>query len=110
MAEQATAEAANAFAHVFRANLPVEVAIDVHRATGRQCAAPDDEQSRSAMHFALQSVLFAATPTAEDLRRQLDYVSALPVESWAWSGKAPEIAREEWLRGISRCLTWITSD
>lgn len=48
--------------------------------------------------------------TVDDLRPQLDYVSALPIAAWAWPWRDAEAARETWLRGITRCLTWIMSE
>ena len=81
-------------------NLPLDEAIALHRA-----ASGHDEE-----WFALQTILFAATPAADDLRRQLDYVSALPLTAWAWPGRDAETTRETWLGGITRCLTWIVSE
>ncbi|MET4512566.1 hypothetical protein [Bradyrhizobium sp. I1.7.5] len=100
MSAQTTADPRKACARFVQVNSPLDRAIALHRA-----AYGHDEE-----WFALQTILFAATPTAEDLRRQLDYVSALPVVAWAWLGRDTEATRETWLRGITRCLTWIMSE
>ncbi|MET4293722.1 hypothetical protein [Bradyrhizobium sp. LB5.2] len=96
--------------HFVPVNLPLEAAINLHASSRRRYEGRDDASSSAIVQAALLAVLFAATPTTDDLRRQLDYVSALPITSWAWPEKDAETAREEWLRGITRCLTWIMSE
>jgi hypothetical protein len=96
--------------HFVPVNLPLEAAIGVHASARRQYEGHDDADSNAILRSALLAVLFAATPTTADLRQQLDYVSVLPVAAWAWPGKAAETKREEWVRGITRCLTWIMSE
>jgi hypothetical protein len=98
MSAQTTADPGKACARFVQVNSPLDRAIALHRT-----AYGHDEE-----WFALQ--IFAATPTVDNLRRQFDYVSALPVAAWAWPGRDTELTRETWLRGITRCLTWITSE
>ncbi|MDA9396398.1 hypothetical protein WN73_38465 [Bradyrhizobium sp. CCBAU 45394] len=90
-------------------NLPLDVAIELHRTATKTTERSSNGEGGAVARFALQAVLFAATPTAGDIRRQLDYASALPIEAWEWPGKGADSTREQWLRGMSRCLTLITA-
>lgn len=89
-------------------NLPLDVAIDAHCRASREYGQRSEEPGRTIVRSALQSILFARTPAADDLRRQLAYLVELPLEAWAWPGQNAEETREDWLRGISRCLTWMS--
>ncbi|MET4364294.1 hypothetical protein ABIB06_004893 [Bradyrhizobium sp. LB8.2] len=100
MSTQTTADPLKAGARFVPVNWPLDEAIEFHRVA--------DGQHQE--WFALQTILFAATPTVDDLRRQLNYVSVLPLAVWAWPGRDAETTRETWLRGITRCLTWIVSE
>ena len=91
-------------------NLPLDVAIDAHQAASGLYGNRDEAPGRTVVRSALQSILFARTPSSDDLRRQLDYLLQLPIEAWAWPGQNAEEMREDWLRGITRCLVIITSE
>ncbi|MCK1343655.1 hypothetical protein ACVWZK_009532 [Bradyrhizobium sp. GM0.4] len=98
MSAQTTADPRKACARFVHVNSPLDRAIALHRA-----AYGHDEE-----WFALQTILFAATPPSMTFARSSTMCPRFP--AWAWPWRDAEAARETWLRGITRCLTWIMSE
>lgn len=79
-------------------NCRVETAIDAHRQSMK-----DGTEPRTG--YALRAVVMAMTPTLDDARRQLDYLTDLPEKAW------PSIEhREETLRAMARNIAWRMQD
>ena len=80
-------------------NTDIEQAIKAH---GMSLATED----RQLQQFTLRAVILAALPTLNDMRRQVDYLTALPLEVWnPWAGVSRESIRENTLAGIARNIT-----
>ena len=85
-------------------NALVGAAIEAHR------LAFQDRGQPLRASYALRAVTLACTPTPDDCRQMLDYLTALPIE--AWQGETIEVySAQEWrddtLRNISRSLAWM---
>lgn len=78
-----------------------------HAHEAHRLAFADDDRSLAA--YAIRAVIFAATKTREQAQRQVDYLSALPIEAWeGLVGDEPEAVREETLAMCARTIAVMT--
>jgi hypothetical protein len=92
-------------------NTTVNAAIEAHRMVfGRYYRDGNvaDPTARAASMYALRVVTFARTPSADDYRQMIDYLTGLPMEAWtSWDDTPAETVRSEHLTVLSRSLTWV---
>jgi hypothetical protein len=81
-------------------------AIAAHRIAfaSHQCDAADDG-ARKLADYALRAVIMIATPSADDSRSQLDYLSDLPLNAWEAMDGFCAGWREETLASIVRNMS-----
>lgn len=89
-------------------NVRVDQAIAAHRIAWS--APQDDPEARQLAMFVLRTIVVARTPDVDDLRAQLDYLTALPVTAWP-SGEnyTKQECRDETLAAIRRSIAWQSS-
>lgn len=92
-------------------NTSVEAAIEAHQAAIEQYRKSRDESDMLLAGLALRAISFAATPTTESVRRQIDYLTALPMDAWECAchrlKRDPADYREAVLAVTARSLTWM---
>jgi len=82
-------------------NTDIDQAIEAHTTA----LTMDD---RKLQQFTLRAVVLATLPSSNEARRQIDYLTALPLEAWnPWAGVSRESIREDTLRGLSRNITFM---
>jgi hypothetical protein len=85
-------------------NARIDKAIEAHRLVFQ-----DGKPSRLSS-YALRAVALARTPTIEDNRKMLVYLTGLPLEAWegeVLEGHSAQEWRDDTLRAITRSLTWM---
>jgi hypothetical protein len=90
-------------------NARVDVAIEAHRIAFARFVVVGEEEKALAM-YTLRAIILARTPTAQDYRDQLDYLSGLPETAWEEQPgyTAPQV-RHDTLSAIKRNLRHIES-
>ena len=89
-------------------NTLISEAIKAHRLLFR-VGKLSEAEARTAS-FALRAVALARMPDVKDCRQMLDYLTGLPIEAWeveTIQGYTAEQWRQDTLRMIARCLTWM---
>jgi len=64
------------------ANADIDCAIDAHRMAFEQFSRTRNEDDHRLAAYAIRAVVYAALPTREHAQRQIDYLTALPMEAW----------------------------
>ena len=80
-------------------NEDLDAAIEAHQEAQRQ---GDHELA----HLLLRSIVMARATSRSDMKRMLDYLTALPIEAWPPQGGDPADIRDETLAGLRRSITW----
>jgi hypothetical protein len=87
-------------------NARVEAAVAAHRIAFAEYQQYGGRDARRLAMYALRAIIAASTPSADDHRAQLDYLSELPEAAWeSWNDVSVLSSREETLAWIARNIS-----
>ncbi|MGB3271825.1 MAG: hypothetical protein WBA66_02855 [Xanthobacteraceae bacterium] len=85
-------------------NTDVEVAIEAHQVAIERWRKNRDDSDQSLAWLTLRAITLASTPTMESVRRQIDYLTALPMDAWECTHVERECSAADYREQMLDCI------